>query len=124
MENRSHNKNAPFWPLYKTLKDKMPYSGFNALKKAWIAYSISDKKNDLERKLYYASVIQKLEQELGKTVTHFRELKICALDYYSNNIDLFSDDVTGDEVLKTMIENGYTFGKRYQKEEGKERKEK
>jgi hypothetical protein len=70
----------------------MPYSGFKdqtycALKKAWIAYSISDKKNDLERKLYYASVIQKLEQELGKTVTPFRELKICALKYYSNNID-------------------------------------
>jgi predicted nucleic-acid-binding protein len=124
MKHKSHNKNTPFWPLYKGLKDKMPYSGFNALKKAWIAYSISDKKNDLERKIYYASVIQKLEQELGKTVTPFRELKICALKYYSNNIDLFSDDVTGDEVLKTMMENGYTFGKRYQKEEGKERKEK
>jgi hypothetical protein len=37
---------------------------------------------------------------------------------------LISDDVTGDEVLKTMMENGYTFGKCYQKEEGKERKEK
>jgi hypothetical protein len=34
-----------------------------------------------------------------------------ALNYYCNNIDLFSDDMTGDEELKTMMENGYTLGK-------------
>lgn len=118
MKNKSLKKNTPFWLLCKGLKDKIPYSGFKdqtcyALKKAWIAYTISDKKNDLERKQYYASVIQKLEHELRMTVTPFQELKMLALKYYSSNIELFSDDVTGDEVLKRMMENGYTFGKKY-----------
>jgi hypothetical protein len=103
---------------------KMLNSGFseaqttNALKKAWIAYSISDKNKDIERKQYYAAVIQKLERELGRTVTPFRELKMLALKYYSDNAELFKDDVTGDEVLNTMVENGYKFGKPYKKKEG------
>ena len=65
--------------------------------------SISEKNNDLERKQYYTAVIQKLERELGRTVTPFRELKMLALKYYSDNAELFEDDVTGDEVLKTMV---------------------
>jgi hypothetical protein len=52
-----------------------------------------------------------LESELGKTITPFRELKMLALKYYSDNAELFEDDATGDEVLKTMVENGYKFGK-------------
>jgi hypothetical protein len=93
----------------------MPYSVFSvaqidyALKKAWVAYSISDKNNDLERKQYYAAVIQKLERELGKTVTPFRELKMLALKYYNDNAGLFKDGVTGNEVLKKMVQNGYKF---------------
>ena len=51
--------------------------------------SISEKNNDLERKQYYTAVIQKLERELGRTVTPFRELKMLALKYYSDNAELF-----------------------------------
>jgi len=42
-----------------------------------------------------------------------------ALKYYSDNAELFKDDVPGDEVLKTMVEKGYKFGKQYKKQEGK-----
>jgi hypothetical protein len=130
------NQNPAFWLSYaQKLKYKskierrpnikMLNSGFseaqitNALKKAWIAYSISDKNKDIERKQYYAAVIQKLERELGRTVTPFRELKMLALKYYSDNAELFKDDVPGGEVLKTMVEKGYKFGKQYKKQEGK-----
>lgn len=60
-----------------------------------------------------------MERELGRTVTPFRELKMLALKYYSDNAELFKDHVTGDEVLKWMVENGYKFGKPYKKQEGK-----
>jgi len=129
---RMHRQNPAFWPSYAHKLEyksriegkpngKMLNSGFseaNALKKAWIAYSISDKNKDIERKLYYAVVIQKLEHELGRTVTPFRELKMLTLKYYNDNAELFEDDVTGNEVLKTMMENGYKFGKPYKKKEG------
>ena len=100
MEYRTRkNQNPAFWVSYaQKLKykskierrpnSKMLNSGFSedpstkALKKAWVAYSISDKNNDIERKQYYAAVIQKLERELGKTITPFRELKMLGLKYY------------------------------------------
>ncbi|HEY6884199.1 MAG TPA: hypothetical protein VI278_09205 [Nitrososphaeraceae archaeon] len=47
---------------------------------------------------YCEWVIQKLERELGKTVTPFYELKILALKYSSDNADLLKDDVKGNEV--------------------------
>jgi hypothetical protein len=43
---------------------------------------ISCKKDDLERKKYYAAVIQKLEHELGKIMTEFPEIKLMALEFY------------------------------------------
>jgi hypothetical protein len=43
-------------------------------------------------------------------------LKYITLEYYSGNSELFKDDVTLEEVLKTMEENGYKFGKPYAKE--------
>jgi hypothetical protein len=53
----------------------------------------------------------------------FRDLKMLALEFYNNNPELFKQGVEGEEVLKTMIEKGYTFGKRYMKEEDQERRE-
>lgn len=50
------------------------------------------------KKQYCEWVIQKLERELGKTVTPFYELKILALKYSSDNADLLKDDVKGNEV--------------------------
>lgn len=101
------------WRLTGKMFDSRSYEGQTerALVRAWEAYRISDKKNDFERRRYYASVIQKLEQKLGKTVTPFRELKICALEFYNNNPQLFKDcdgqEITGEKVLKIMMENGY-----------------
>jgi hypothetical protein len=90
----------------------MRYTNYNTpLKKAWMAYKMSESKNDLKGKQYYAGVIQNLEREQGKTVTQFHELKILALEYYSKNAEVFKDGVTGEEILKKMTENRYKFGK-------------
>jgi|SRR5690242_1987974 len=139
MRYRNHNQNTPFYLLYRRAKNvnklkykartgrlngKMLDSGFyedqthGALAKAWVAYTISTQKDDLERKQYYAAVIQKLQRELGISVTRFEELEMCALEFFENNAELFKDDeVAEDEVLQKMMENDYKFGKQYQKEE-------
>ena len=88
-----------------------------ALQKAWVAYMISSKKADLERKRYYAAVIQKLEHELGKTVTPFPELRLMALDYYERNRDSLPDDMSGDEVLEFMRKSDTEFWKNVRREE-------
>ena len=36
-----------------------------------------------------------------------------SLKYYSDDADQFKDDVTGEKVVKTMVKNGYIFGKPY-----------
>ena len=105
------------------LSGKMLESGFyedqthGALQKAWVAYVISSKKDDLERKEYYAAVIKKLEHELGKTVTDFPELRLMALDYYERNRDSFPEDLSGEEVLELMRESDSDFWKRVRGEE-------
>jgi hypothetical protein len=40
---------------------------FNGLKKAWRGYTIAKNKGEEDRLVYYASVIQKLQKELGLT---------------------------------------------------------
>jgi hypothetical protein len=40
---------------------------FNGLKKAWRGYTIAKNKGEKDRLVYYASVIQKLQKEMGFT---------------------------------------------------------
>ena len=40
---------------------------FNGLKKAWRGYTIAKNKGEKNRLVYYASVIQKLQKEMGFT---------------------------------------------------------
>jgi hypothetical protein len=105
------------------LSGKMLDSGFyedqthGALQKAWVAYMISCKNDDLERKQYYGAVIQKLQRELGKTVTDFPELRLMALDFYEKNRDSLPYDMSGDEVLELMRESDSEFWKKVRGEE-------
>ena len=44
------------------------------LHKAWLGYCIAVNKNEGEKTLYYASIIQKLQRELGIQVREFAEV--------------------------------------------------
>lgn len=44
---------------------------FNGLKKAWRGYAIAKNKGEKDRLAYYASVIQKLQKELGLGLASF-----------------------------------------------------
>lgn len=93
---------------------------YGALCKAWVAYIISDKNDDLDRKEYYAAVIQKLELELGMTVRSFPELNLMGLDFYIKNLkDTEKDDqdLTGEQVMELMRNSDNEFWKKVRGEE-------
>jgi hypothetical protein len=110
------------------LSGKMLDSGFyedqthGALQKAWVAYVISRKKDDPERKQYYAAVIQKLQGELGLTISDFPELRQMALDFLSlpQNRDLVDwaseEEVSGDEILDILIKGDNEFARKIKNE--------
>jgi hypothetical protein len=122
MRYRNHNQNTALSPMHRRLKNleklkyktgtgrisgKMLDSGFyedqthGTLHKAWVAYVISCKKDDLEKKQYYEAVIQKLQHELGIAITSFPELKLLSLDFIQEHV---SDDMSGDEILQMLLE--------------------
>jgi hypothetical protein len=93
-----------------------------ALQKAWVAYVISCKKDDPERRQYYAAVIQKLQGELGLTIYDFPELKQMTLDFlslpqYHALMDWASEEeVSGDEILDILIKGDNEFARKIRNE--------
>jgi hypothetical protein len=75
------------------LRGKLLDSGFyedqtyGALQKAWLAYIISCKHDDRDRRKYYAAVIQKLEGELGLKKYYFEEIKEMTADFLEEHQD-------------------------------------
>lgn len=69
------------------LRGKLLDSGFyedqtwGALTKAWLAYTISCKHDDWEKRKYYAAVITKLERELNLKQYEFEEMKEIAAEF-------------------------------------------
>jgi hypothetical protein len=133
MRYRYHNQNTALSFMYRHMKklEKLKYkartgrlsakmldSGFyedqtyGALQKAWVAYVISCKKDDLEKKQYYAAVIQKLQHELGIAITSFPELKLLSLDFVQAHPDWVSDDMSGDEILQMLLKSDNEFSKK------------
>ena len=55
-----------------------------ALHKAWKGYVIAKNKYEYDRMEHYASVIQKLQNELGLRVSSFHEIGLSALKFYSS----------------------------------------
>lgn len=49
---------------------------FNGLKKAWRGYTIAKNRGEKDRLVYYASVVQKLQKELGLGLASFPGLDI------------------------------------------------
>ena len=87
-QSESYNSRKQYFPttlhVYHRLqtaeKDRKLPSGYTvgqtwgALHKAWLGYCIALHKNEGEKTLYYASIIQKLQRELGIQVREFAEV--------------------------------------------------
>jgi hypothetical protein len=87
-QSESYNSRKQYFPttlhVYHRLqtaeKDRTLPSGYKvgqtwgALRKAWVGYCIALNKDECEKTLLYASIIQKLQRELGIQVRKFAEV--------------------------------------------------
>lgn len=98
------------------LRGKMLESGFysdqvwGGLKKGWIAYVISCKHDDWDRRLYYAAVINKLEKDLGIKQYEFEEIQELAaefLDEHGSDPDI--QDMSLEEIKELMRKSDIEF---------------
>jgi hypothetical protein len=88
---------------------------WGALHKAWKGYVIAKSKNEPDKLVYYAGVIQKLERELGIKVIDFPDL----------NLELFEDndvtqipekEITEEEQLQMLFEQDRQLLDKYREE--------
>ena len=54
------------------------------LHKAWKGYVIAKHKHEHDKREHYASVIQKLQNELGLRVSSFHDIGMSSLKFYSS----------------------------------------
>ena len=52
--------------------------GWGALHKAWVGYVIAKNKEEYDKEIKYASIIQKLQKELGIDIASFPQLGLMA----------------------------------------------
>ena len=89
---------------------------WGALHKAWLGYCIAVNKNEGEKTLLYASIIQKLQRELGIPVREFAEVDMfgSVIDKEESKlavIDPFTDEKMqdaskdGDDYVEIDFEN-------------------
>ena len=77
---------------------------WGALHKAWKGYVIAKNKHEYDRMEYYASVIQKLQSELGLRVSSFPDIGVSALKFYSSkcsNKECVNNDDDNDKEMIT-----------------------
>jgi hypothetical protein len=105
-QSESYNSRKQYFPttlhVYHRLqtadKDRKLPSGYKvgqtwgALRKAWLGYCIALHKNEDEKTLLYASIIQKLQRELGIQVREFAE------------VDMFGSAIDKDESKLAVID--------------------
>src|SRR5919198_3653417 len=62
--------------------------GWGALHKAWVGYVIAKNKEEYDKEIKYASIIQKLQKELGIDIASFPQLGLMA----SSDDDCYTDE--------------------------------
>jgi hypothetical protein len=76
---------------------------WGALHKAWKGYLIGKGKDEHDKMEYYAGVIQKLEDELGLSISSFPNVGLTALKFYASkyksNNNLNSKPSNHDDLL-------------------------
>src|SRR2546427_9658073 len=111
-----NQKKLEYKARHGMLRGKLLDSGFyedqtwGALGKAWLAYIISCKHDDLRRRKYYAAVIQKLEGELGIKKYDFPEIRGLVEDYleeYQDEPDV--QNMSIEEIEEIMSKSDSEF---------------
>lgn len=98
------------------LKGKMLDSGYysdqvwGGLKKGWLAYIISCKKDDYEKRKYYAAVINKLEKDLEIKQYDFEEMQEVAAEFLENHeVDPEIQNMSVKEIEEIMKKSDDEF---------------
>jgi hypothetical protein len=52
---------------------------------------------------YYASVIQKLQKELGLQISSFPDLNLASLDSFEENPESMSEEISEEELNELMV---------------------
>ena len=88
---------------------------WGALHKAWKGYVIAKNKDEYERMEYYASVIQKLQKELGLAISSFPNLGLISqeVDNDDSQYEVNIEDMTSEEVLELLNESDREFFEQY-----------
>jgi hypothetical protein len=84
---------------------------WGALHKAWKGYVIAKNKYEYDRMEYYASVIQKLQNELGQRVSSFHNIGLSALKFYSSRYSecLKNNNRNREEMITPKDDKGEYF---------------
>lgn len=98
------------------LRGKMLDSGYysdqvwGGLIKAWLAYTISFKHDDWEKRKYYAAVIQKLQKDLRLKQYEFEEMQELAAEYLENHeVDPELNKMSVEEIEELMKQSSDDF---------------
>jgi hypothetical protein len=78
---------------------------WGALHKAWKGYVIAKNKHEYDRMEYYASVIQKLQNELGLRVSSFHDIGTTALKFYSSRYsqNIYRNNDSKEEITEEEL---------------------
>ena len=91
---------------------------WGALHKAWKGYVIAKNKDEFDRMEYYASVIQKLQKELGLRISSFPDLGLMAQEDIDDDseCETNSEEMTGEEILQLLMKRDREFLDKYERE--------
>ena len=82
------------------------FQSYTALKKAWRGYNIAINKDEDDLALRYASVIQKIQREMGVSVTSFPWLQksMNAAGEFEDLAHFIRNEFRGDEPMENVEE--------------------
>jgi hypothetical protein len=71
---------------------------------------------------YYATVIQKLQKELGLRISSFPDLALMAQEYIDDDSECGTntEEMTGEEILQLLMKHDREFLDKYEREHRKE----
>ena len=95
---------------------------WGALHKAWKGYVIAKNKDEFDWIEYYASVIQKLQKELGLRISSFPDLGLMAQEDIDDDseCETNTEEMTGEEILQLLMKHDREFLDKYEREHREE----
>jgi hypothetical protein len=89
---------------------------WGALHKAWKGYVIAKNKYEVDRMYHYATVIQKLQKELGLSISSFPDLGLMAQEDIDadSECETNTEEMTEEEILQLLIKHDREFLDKYE----------